>query len=77
MGKLEKIMSASFSRNIILTASLFMKFSSIMYAIGGDNEKWFSRLFLSLILFSTYGIMIHIDNLRKDLKPKDEWSKEN
>ena len=53
-------------RIIILSQAVIMLLSSIVWFIKDDNEKWFERWVMGLILFGIYGIMKHIQ------KPNDE-----
>lgn len=39
----------------------FFQFSSVMFALGGDKDKWFSRVALSLICAGFYAICFRLD----------------
>jgi len=42
---------------LMLGMGLFMFQSSVIYGLGGNQERWFSRLFLSIICLGFYSII--------------------
>lgn len=50
-------------RVVTLISAIMSAFSSHMYYLKGDLDKWFLRFALGIILFALWGIMLHISKL--------------
>ena len=53
-------MNNSTIRVMIFSQVIIMLFTSTIWFLKGDQDKWFSRFSIALILFGIYGIMKHI-----------------
>lgn len=55
----------SFIESTLYYIAGFMLFSSIMYTLSGNSDKWFGRVFLSIVALGFAGIMREIRKSRK------------
>ena len=46
----------------LLINGFFQMFSSCIWALIGNDDKWFSRLFLSLVCFGFSALILKEDN---------------
>jgi hypothetical protein len=56
------VVSGSGIRSVILTQAITFLFSSIMWWVNDDMDKWFTRWVLGMLLLSAWGIMKHLSN---------------
>lgn len=52
--------SGSGIRTVILVQAITFLFSSIMWWINDDLDKWFTRWALGMLLLSAWGVMKHL-----------------
>ena len=53
-------MNNSMIRAMIFSQVIIMLLTSTIWLIKDDQDKWFSRFSIALILFGIYGIMNHL-----------------
>lgn len=56
------------TKTFALFTAITSLFGSIVWSIRLHDERWFSRMALSMAMFAAYGIMIRLDEIMKQQK---------
>ena len=53
------------TKGVVLYVAIFCAFSSLIWGLILQDQRWFSRMALSAAMFAAYGIMIRLDEILK------------